>query len=241
MGCVANVLHFGATNIRKTCYYGLGNFCGVVHTQGGLRDYSEAFGLFGLNMGDICNIFNQINAIYQLAHRALNFRMAFMADHHEFITLFVQLGDFHMYLGHQRTSGIEHGKAALRSFCFHRFRYTMRAKNQGSTRRHIFEVFYEYGATAFEVIHHIGVMDDFMAHIDRRAKFQQRTVDDFNGTVNSCTKSSGFRQYDFLKALHIDLQNSDDLHFKRHSPTSKRMVEVKQHRVIRHLLNGTCK
>ena len=103
----------------------------------------------------------------------------------------------------------------------------MCAKNQGSTRRYVIQVFYEDGTTAFEVIDHIRVVDDFMAHIHRRAKLQQCAVDDFYGAVYPCTKATGFCQYDFLKALHTCLQNSNDLYFKRDRTTCQRMVEVK--------------
>ena len=78
----------------------------------------------------------------------------------------------------------------------------MRTKNQSGASRHIIQVFYEYCATAFEVIHHIGVVNDFMAHIHRRTKFQKCTVHDFNRSVYSGTKPTGFSQYDFLKGMH---------------------------------------
>ena len=113
---ITNVLHFGAANIWKARHHCLCNFCCIVHTQCGLRYNGKAIGLLGLNMHDICNVFHQINTIYQLAHRAFNFRMAFVADHHEFKTLFVQLGNFHMHLGNQRTGGIKHSKTTARGF-----------------------------------------------------------------------------------------------------------------------------
>ena len=78
----------------------------------------------------------------------------------------------------------------------------MCAKHQGGASRHIIQVFNEDGTTALEVIHHIGVVHNFVAHIHGFTKFQQRPVDDFYGAVNACTKAPRFGQYDFFKVLH---------------------------------------
>ena len=113
---ITNVLHFWATNIWKARHHSLCDFCCIIHAQSGLRHNGKAIGLLGLDDRNICNVFHQVNAINQLAHRAFYFRMAFVADHHELKALFVQLGNFHMHLGNQRTGGIKHSKTSARSF-----------------------------------------------------------------------------------------------------------------------------
>ena len=68
----------------------------------------------------------------------------------------------------------------------------MRAKHQGGTSRHVVQVFNEDGTAVLEVIHHIGVVHNLVAHIHGFTKFQQRPVDDFYGAVNACTKAPRF-------------------------------------------------
>ena len=116
LGRITDVLHFWATNIWEARHHSLCNFSCIVHAQSGLRHNGKAIGLFGLDDRNICNVFHQINAIYQLAHRAFYFRMASVANHHELKALFVQLGYFYMHLGNQGTSGIKHSKTTARSF-----------------------------------------------------------------------------------------------------------------------------
>ena len=117
-----------------------------------------------------------------------------MADHDELVTLFVQLGHFHMHLGHQRAGGIKNFETALAGFFLHRQADAVGAENQCRTSGHIGQVLNEDGALFFQIVHHIGVVHDLMAHINRAAKFVQRQFDDFNRTVNARTKTARFSQ-----------------------------------------------
>ena len=67
-----------------------------------------------------------MDALRELAHGALHFGVTLVADHDEFIALFVQLGHFHMHLGHQRAGGIKYLEAARLCFELHRLGHTMR-------------------------------------------------------------------------------------------------------------------
>jgi hypothetical protein len=49
----------------------------------------------------------------------------------------------------------------------------------------------------FQVIDDKGIMHHLMTHIDRRTKNFQRTLNNFNGTVNAGTKTTGIGKYQF--------------------------------------------
>ena len=112
-----------------------------------------------------------MNAAVQLAHGAFHLRVAFVANHDELITFFVQLGQLYMHLADQRTSGIENIKAQTLGFVLNGSAHAMGRKHQGSTSRHIGQVFNKNGALVLKVVDHIGVVHNFMAHINRRAEF----------------------------------------------------------------------
>ena len=54
----------------------------------------------------------------------------------------------------------------------------------------------EYDAFVLQPLHHMRVMNDFMAHINRRAEFIERHFDDFDGAFNSGAKTAGLGQND---------------------------------------------
>jgi len=49
-------------------------------------------------------------------------------------------------------------------------------------------------ALGLQFFHHVAVMDDLFAHIDRRPKGVQRNADDINGPHNSGAKTPGLQQ-----------------------------------------------
>src|SRR5581483_1516541 len=44
---------------------------------------------------------------------------------------------------------------------------------------------------------HVLVVDDFMAHVDRRAVHGKRTLDDFDGAVDAGAEAAGIGKQDF--------------------------------------------
>ena len=143
-----------------------------------------------------------MDAAVELAHGAFHLGVAFMADHDELITLFVQLGHLHMHLGHQRARGIKNSEAALNGFVLNGAAHPVRAEHQGSAWWHVVQVFNEDGTLFFQVVDHKGVVHDFVAHINRTAKFVQRALDNFNRPVHARTKTTGFGQQDILYRHH---------------------------------------
>src|SRR5262245_57055633 len=71
-----------------------------------------------------------------------------------------------------------------------------REHNWGAGIRDFVQFFDEDGALGFEALHHIAVMDDFMAHIDGRAVFGERKLDDLDRAVHAGAKTAGRGQID---------------------------------------------
>ena len=123
--------------------------------------------------------------------------MALVADHDELITFLVELGDFHVHLGHQRAGGVENLEATPFCLPLDGFAHAVGREHQSRTCGHIVELFDEDGAAILQVIDHIGVVHDLVPHIDGAAKLGQCPVHDFDGAVHPCAKTPWFRQNDF--------------------------------------------
>ena len=122
-----------------------------------------------------------------------------MTNHDELVAFLVQLGHFNMYLGHQWAGGVKYLKTAPLGLQLNRLAHAVRAEDQRGTGRHVGQLFNKNRALLFQVIDHVGVVNNFVAHINRRAKFAQGALNNFNRAVNACAKAAWFCQQDFLR------------------------------------------
>jgi len=71
----------------------------------------------------------------------------------------------------------------------------MGGKNDGRAGiRDFVQFFDEDGALGLEALHHVAVMDNFMAHIDRRAVFGERQFDDLDRPVDAGAEAARGRE-----------------------------------------------
>ena len=166
-----------------------------------MRDHGQSFGVLHLHALHIGHVFNQVDAIGELPHGAFHLGVALVANHQEFVAFFVQLGHFHMHLGDQRAGGIKHLKAAHGGLLAHRLAHAVCTEDQGGTGRHFSQVFNEDGALGPQVFHHIGVVHDFMAHIDGCTVEGECALNDFDGTIHPGAKAPRLREHHFLQPL----------------------------------------
>ena len=166
---------------------------------------------------DVVDVLDQVDAAFELAHRALDLGMALVADHDEVVAFLVQLGDLDVDLGDERTGRVEDAEAARRGLLAHRLRDAVRAEDQRGARRHVVEVLDEDRALGLQVVDDVGVVDDLVAHVDRRAELGQRALDDLDRAIHAGAKAARLRQHDFLET-HVGTV----LHSTPISWTSKR-------------------
>ena len=109
-----------------------------------------------------------------------------------------------MHLAHQRAGGIEDAKASPLGFALHGLGHAVGAEDERGAGWHVVQLFDEDGALGFQVIDHVGVVHDFVAHIDGRAEFGQRALHDFNGPVHARAKAARRGQQHFgILALRV--------------------------------------
>ena len=96
-----------------------------------------------------------------------------------------------MDFGNQWASGIKHRQITAFGFIFHGFGDAMRWKNHNRPIRHFIQLFDKYRTAIGKVFHHELVVYHFMAHINRRFKALKADIDDFDGSIDPSTKTTG--------------------------------------------------
>src|SRR5207342_2828692 len=119
-----------------------------------------------------------------------------MADQHDVAAGTAVTGHFDMYLGHQRTRGVEYLQAALCRFVAHRLRDAVRAEDHGRAGRHFVQLFHEYRAALAQVFDHEPVVHDLVTDIDRRAERFDRPLDDLDGAVDAGAEATWIGEND---------------------------------------------
>ena len=136
------------------------------------------------------------DARVEAAHRALDLRMAGVADQDHVEPVARVLADFHVHLGHQRAGRVEHGEPAPRGLLLHAARHAVRAEDDGRAVRHGVELVHEHGAEAAQAVHHEPVVHDLVAHVDRRAEQLDRALDDVDRAVDAGAEAARIGEQD---------------------------------------------
>ena len=93
-------------------------------------------------------------------------------------------------------------RPALGRFLAHRFRHAVGGKHQGVAGRDVVQVFDKDGALGAQVVDDVGVVDDFVAHVDGRAELLQGPLDDLDGAVHAGAKAARLGQQNFAFHFH---------------------------------------
>src|SRR5260370_25203890 len=83
---------------------------------------------------------------------------------------------------------MEDRKAAPRSLLLDAPCHAMGAEHGHGERRYLRQILDENSAFVLQAFDHVFIVDDLVAHIDRRALLLQRTLDDLRGTHDARAK-----------------------------------------------------
>ena len=138
----------------------------------------------------LCRFHQQNFALWQLPHGAQRLWVPGMADHHHLQALGRVAFGLYVHLGHQRAGGVDIDHLPFRGSRRHRLGHTMRREYHRAVIGAVVQVLDEHRALGAQPIHHEPVVHDFMAHIDRRAPFLQRHLDDLDRPVDPGAESA---------------------------------------------------
>ncbi len=165
---VADVVLLRSDDGRETAPQRLDDARGVVDRQRRLRHVGELLRVDDVEALDVRDRLDEMHAAVALAHRALDLGVAGVADHHDLAPLLAHLRDLDVDLRHQRTGRVEHGEPPRHGVGLHGLRHAVRREHDGRAARHLVELVDEHRALPLQVLDDGPVVDDLVAHVDRR-------------------------------------------------------------------------
>jgi hypothetical protein len=101
---------------------------------------------------------------------------------------------FAMHLGDEWAGGIQVEELAALCLRRHRFRHAMRGKDYTRSIGSLIQLVNEHGTQTFEALDNEAVVDDLMAHIDRRTVFLERQFDNADCPLDTRAEAAWTRQ-----------------------------------------------
>ena len=141
----------------------------------------------------------------KLAHRALHLRMAGMADEHDLAPAPVMQDRFLVHLGDERAGRVEDEDVARGRVL------AARASARRAPRRRPGRPDSGISSSSstktapfgLQALHHIAVVHDLVAHIDRGAEALERLLDDLDGALDAGAEAARGAEQDVeLRAAH---------------------------------------
>ena len=108
-----------------------------------------------------------------------------------------------MNLGDQRTGGVDNRQPAFLTLPAHFGGHAVRAENRPRAVRHLVQFLDENRAQFAQFLHDVLVVNDFLAHINRRPVQIQRDFHDVDGPHHAGAESTGLEEIDLLVSALI--------------------------------------
>ena len=135
-----------------------------------------------------------MNRPADLADRALDFRVAGMADQDQSAAARDVPLALDVHLGNQRAGRVEHRQAARLGLIDDRLCDAMGTENRHRAVRDFVQLLDEHRALALERLDHMTVVDDLVTHVDRRAELLERPIDDVDCPHDAGAKAARLSQ-----------------------------------------------
>ena len=175
----------------------------VVQRKGGLRDVGDPFTVLDLESASVLGRLDEDDGIGRLPHRALDLDVAGMADQRDLETAAGIAPRLCVHLGDERANGIHDLEAALRALLVDLGRDTVRREDDQLAFGNLVLGLDEHRAARLEVAHDMDVVDDLVAHVDRRPVLLEQLLDDVDRAHHSCAEAPGCGDENALLIGHL--------------------------------------
>ena len=156
-------------------------------------------------------------ALGKLAHRADGLGVAGVADHDHLEAVLVVARGLDMDLRDQRTGGVDEEHPPRLGFGGDGFRDAVGGEDHRTVGRAVGQLLDEHRAARAQTVDDEAVVDDLVAHVDRRAPFVQRHLDDLDGAVDAGAEAARGREMERQGSGHWRLGRSAITGFEERS------------------------
>jgi hypothetical protein len=142
----------------------------------GIVDLEAVHVLLGLHQHEV---------VRGLAHRALDLLVALVADEHDRVALRGELLRLHVHLRDERAGGVDRLQAAGAGVGVHGGRHAVGREDDRLALGHLGLLLHEDRAPLAQLLDHVLVVHDLLAHVDGRAVQLERVLDRLHGAVDA--------------------------------------------------------
>ena len=143
---------------------------------------------------DLLGGLHQDDALRRLAHRPFDLLVALVADHHDRVAVGGEAAGRDVDLGHQRAGGVDRAQPASGGVLVHRRGDSVGGEDDHLALRHLGLLLDEDRAALGQLLDHVLVVDDLLAHVDRRAVEVEGALDRLHGAVDAGAVAAGSGQ-----------------------------------------------
>ena len=157
----------------------------LVDRERRLGDEGDLVGVGDLERLDLLGGFDQDDAVGRLAGRPFDLLVALVADHHDRVALGGEAAGRDVDLGHQRAGGVDRAQVAGGGVLVHGRGDAVGGEDDHLALRHLGLLLDEDRAALGQLLDHVLVVDDLLAHVDGRAVELERALDRLHGAVDA--------------------------------------------------------
>ncbi len=157
----------------------------LVDRERRLGDEGDLVGVGHLEALDLVGGFDQDDAVGRLAGRPFDLLVTVVADHHDRVALGGEAAGRDVDLGHQRAGGVDRAQVARGGVVVHRGGDAVGGEDDHLALGHLGLLLDEDRPALGQLLDHVLVVDDLLAHVDRRAVKLERTLDRLHGAVDA--------------------------------------------------------
>ena len=157
----------------------------LVDRERRLGDEGDVVGVVELERVDVLGGLDQDDVLGRLAGRALDLLVALVADEDDRVALLGELARLDVDLGHQRAGGVDRLQAAVGGVRVHARRDAVGGEDDQLALGDLGLLLDEDRAALGELLDHVLVVDDLLAHVDGGPVEVERLLDRLHGTVDA--------------------------------------------------------
>ena len=169
-----------------------------VHCERGLRDVGDALRVLDLEAVDVLGALHEHDPLGRLAHRAFDLLVTVVADEHDRVALLREAHRLAVHLRDQRAGRVDRVQAALARARAHARSDAVRGEHAHGSLGHLRVLLDEDRAALVQLLDHVPVVDDLLAHVHGRAVDAQRVFDRLNRPVDPRAVAAWRRQHELL-------------------------------------------
>src|SRR5215471_3276542 len=193
---VADVVAWRVDQLREAFTQRRDRLHGLVNRQRGLGEPHHLGRVAHLDSGRALGAVDETDPIRVLSGGADDFLVALVADQQDVVVAGREAPGLVVHLGDERAGGVDGPQPAVFGRLPHLWRDAMRGEHDDAALGHLTRVLDEDGPAFLQLVHHVRVVHDLLAHVHGWTEPGECDLDGLHGTVDACAVASWLRQQD---------------------------------------------